>query len=114
MASNPLLNIGKPPAHLSDTARTFWVEIVSTWQLEAHQLELLRLAAEALDRCEEARRSIAKDGLIVEGRYGPRQHPAAAIERDSRLAFARLVRELGLPVDDEESRPPPPPGRYVS
>jgi hypothetical protein len=36
------------------------------------------------------------DGLTVEGAHGKKTHPAVNIERDSRLAFARILRELDL------------------
>jgi hypothetical protein len=34
--------------------------------------------------------------MIDSGRYGLRQHPLLAVERDARLQFARLVRQPGL------------------
>ena len=38
------------------------------------------------------------EGIISTGRYGQRlAHPAVAIERDSRLAAARLFKMLALP-----------------
>ena len=99
----------QPPRHLSPAARKWWRAIEDEYILEPHKLKILTFAAEAMDRCEEARQIIARDGVIVKDRYGaPKAHPAAAIERDSRLAFARLVRELAL-ADDEGSgdvRPP--------
>jgi hypothetical protein len=39
---------------------------------------------------------IDEEGLLVEGRFGKKTHPAVMIERDSRLAFSRLVRQLRL------------------
>lgn len=98
-----------PPRHLSAAARKWWKAIDEEYYLEPQKVKMLTLAAEALDRCEQARQILAADGVIVEDRYGaPKAHPAVAIERDSRLAFARLVRELAL-ADDEgpgEARPP--------
>ena len=46
--------------------------------------------------------------MTYEDRFGaPRARPEVAIERDSRLAIARLVRELGLDVaTPANSRPP--------
>src|SRR2546423_277300 len=97
----------KPPAHLSAASRRWWSTIAEDYELEVHHLELLTLAAEARDRCEDARKQIAKEGATYVDRFGaPRAHPAVAIERDSRLAFARLVRELRLDDQaDDDVRP---------
>jgi phage terminase small subunit len=97
----------KPPAHLRPSTRRWFNEIMRSWDLETHHLRLLVLACEAIDRCEEARERVAKDGAYVEGRYGLRVHPAVAVERDSRLAVARILRELDLDASaGAESRPP--------
>lgn len=96
------------PRHLSPEAREWFRRVDAEYKLEEHHLKLLQLAAEAWDRCTEARGILAKDGIIfTDVRGKPRPHPAVAIERDARLAFARLVRELRL--DDEPApdvRPP--------
>ena len=71
------------------------------YAFEAHELELFRLACEALDRVEEARVAIAEDGAYLTDRYGGKKaHPATAVERDARIGAARLLRELGLPTDE--------------
>ena len=51
---------------------------------------------------------IAETGLTSKTRDGEKLHPAVRIETDSRLAFARLLRELDLDVDPpaEAKRPP--------
>ena len=96
------------PMHLSPEARRWWRAVVTEYELEPHKLNLLTLAATAWDRSEQARLILAKEGIIAPDRYGaPRAHPAVAIERDSRLAFARLVRELAL-EDDYAPDPRPP------
>jgi phage terminase small subunit len=79
------------------------------WRLEEHHVRLLTLAAEAWDRCAEAREQIRKEGLTVATKAGgPRLHPCVRVETDSRLAFARLIRELDLDVEapSEFKRPP--------
>jgi hypothetical protein len=47
---------------------------------------------------------VAKDGLVVDGRFGKRPHPAIIIERDAKLVFSRLVRQLNL--DETVALPP--------
>jgi phage terminase small subunit len=96
------------PEHLSARSRELWARIVRDYDLDVHHLELLRLALEALDRCEQARQALADEGMLTTNRYGVRvAHPAVAIERDSRLAAARLFRELDLegePLPDPRMR----------
>ena len=99
----------RPPAHLSRRARGLWREIVDEYQLERHHEIILTVACEALDRLAEARAAIAADGAYIDGRFGKKAHPALAIERDSRIAFLRSLRELGLDLEftgDAVSRPP--------
>jgi P27 family predicted phage terminase small subunit len=96
----------KPPSHLSPASRAFWTETASTYDLEPHDLRTLTVALEAHDRMTQARELLAVDGIVTVDRYGnPRAHPAVAIERDSRIAFLRAMRELGL---DDEPTPLPP------
>ena len=101
----------KAPVHLSDSTRVWWRSVVREYQLEPHHLRLLQAAAECWDRLQQARELLARDGLVIEGREGGmRPHPAAAIERDSRIAFARLIRELDLDVEPPSSARTSPAG----
>jgi phage terminase small subunit len=89
-----------PPAHLAAPTKRWWQEIVAAFELESHHLRILQLAAESWDRAQQARRVLAKEGLTYLDRFkAPRNRPEVAIERDSRLAFARLIRELSLDVN---------------
>jgi P27 family predicted phage terminase small subunit len=96
------------PAHLSRESAKWWREVTSTYELESHHLRLLTLACESWDRAQEARRRIADEGSYILDRYGvPRAHPAIAVERDSTVRFARILRELALDVSEPgEVRPP--------
>src|SRR6516162_9976601 len=98
------------PAHLSPSARRWWQTTVDRYVLEEHHLRLLQLCCEAWDRATQAREELQRDGLTCPARDGGRRpHPAVAIERDARLAVARLVRELDLdtePTPNDRIGPP--------
>jgi phage terminase small subunit len=96
-----------PPKHLRADTAAWFTSITKEYELDSHHVRLLVKASEAWDRSEQAREAIAKHGMTYQDRFGaPRARPECAIERDSRLAFARLVRELGLDVaPPSESRP---------
>jgi P27 family predicted phage terminase small subunit len=97
----------KPPTHLRATTSQWWAQVVAEYDLEPHHIRLLSKASEAFDRSEQAREALLKHGLTYDDRFGsPHARPEVAIERDSRIAFARLIRELGLDVaPPSDSRP---------
>jgi len=75
-----------------------WVEhVLAIYELEQHHERLLFLAAQAWDEAQDARTTIERDGAVYRDRFGsPRPHPSLKIEQDARIAFARLLRDLGL------------------
>lgn len=80
---------------------------MNDYDLEPHHVRLLTLAAESWDRCVEAREAIKKHGLTFENKYGETKiRPEVAVEKDSKIAFARLLRELNLNEGAPDSRPP--------
>jgi phage terminase small subunit len=90
----------KPPKGLQPGQRRLWAAVVEAFELEDHHLRTLESACRELDRAEQAEQVIATDGEYVTDRYGnPKAHPAIAVARSSRLAAARLLRELGLEDD---------------
>jgi P27 family predicted phage terminase small subunit len=99
----------RAPRHLKPATRRWFHAVADDWELDAHHVRLLQLACEAWDRCQEAREVIAREGLTVQTREGgSKLHPACRVEDSSRIAFARLLRELDLDVDPPaESRRPP-------
>lgn len=87
----------RAPAHLSDLMQTWWEQVNNDYTLEDEHRLILTAAAEAHDRADQARQVIDAEGLTVTDRFGQvKAHPLLAVERDSRSAFARLVRQLDL------------------
>ena len=104
-----MLTIKKPKAPQGlGPSKKLWQEITDSYEpFDAHQLELLKLACLTLDRVTEARAVLKKEGAYIVDRYGqPREHPAAVTERQNKILFMRLSRELGLDLGppDEKTR----------
>lgn len=95
----------RPPAHLRPLTAKWWRSVTADFDLDSHHVRLLTLAAEAWDRGQQAREVVDADGMTFTDRFGcPKPRPEVAIERDSRIGFARLLRELALDgVDGPEA-----------
>jgi P27 family predicted phage terminase small subunit len=112
------------PTHLAREGKKFWTDVATEYgeDFEPFEWQLLRLAAEALDRGVQSRRAIRRHGLTYLSPQGAAvARPEIAIEKASRAAFAQLVRQLGLgEIEDEgedrvEPEPKPRRGRsYTS
>jgi hypothetical protein len=85
-----------PPAYLSPSMRRLWRRILVDYDIAHHEVPLLAAALSFLDQVEDARGTLAVDGLTIDGLHGPRTHPCVAIMRSSALAAGRLLRQLGL------------------
>jgi P27 family predicted phage terminase small subunit len=98
----------RAPGHLKPSTRKWWRAVVEEYQLDATGLQILTSAAELRDRAEDARELVEAEGPIALDRFGQaKENPAAKLERDSKIAFARLMRELGLSADEVgDFRPP--------
>lgn len=98
----------RTPPHLRPDTKRWFESVLADYELDEHHVRLLTLACEAFDRAVAASEIIRREGLVVDGPRGMRLHPAVAIERDARIGFARLVRELDLDcaAPPEAARPP--------
>ena len=95
------------PPHLKPETRKWIYRLQREWTLEERHVRLLILAGEAWDRGQQAREILDEEGITVEDRFQQKKpHPCVAIERDSRISFARLLRETGLDIETEPPRPP--------
>ena len=96
------------PQHLQPATAAWWERTCADYVLEPHHVRTLTLACEAWDRGQEARVILEAEGITTVDRFGQaRAHPAVAIERDARLGFARLLRELDLDAEPAPSARPP-------
>jgi phage terminase small subunit len=99
----------RAPRGLSHATRAWWHAVDDGYDLEAHHRKLLTVACQTWDRLQEIRAVIAAEGIEVPGRFpGQRMaHPLLSAERQSAVAFARLIRELALDdASPPETRPP--------
>jgi len=99
----------RAPSHLRKPTRVWWRTVCTDYDLDDHHVRLLTLSCEAWDECQAALEILAVEGLTYDDRFGaPRSRPEVSVERDARLAFSRLVRELDLDTEQvsELSRPP--------
>jgi hypothetical protein len=96
------------PKHLKTSTRSWVRRILADYELESHHVKLLLMAAEAYDRAAQAREILQTQGLTFTDRFKqPRARPELAIERNSMITFARLLRELRLDVSPpDDTRPP--------
>ena len=89
------------PTGLSPRARRLWRSVVNQYELAAAEVELLRLACVALDRADDAAAVITAEGAYLPDRFGgSKQHPAVDVEVRSRSAFAQIVKQLNVVLDE--------------
>jgi P27 family predicted phage terminase small subunit len=90
----------RAPDHLQAATKAWFSAVLRDYLLEPHHVRLLQLAGESWDRCQQARQALASGGITtIDDRGNIRAHPAVQIEKDSRIAFARIIRELDLDVE---------------
>jgi phage terminase small subunit len=93
------MSANRPPRGLREPGRRFWAAVLADYDVNGAELELLRLACESLDIAEDARETLEREGILVEGRFGRRMNPAASVLNLAVLRFARLTRQLHLPPE---------------
>jgi hypothetical protein len=104
------LKLPQAPKYLKPATRKWWRQVLENYELAEHHVKLLTLAASAWDRAEQSRQALAEFGLTYVDEKLNRLliRPEVAVERDSRIAFARLLRELDLDTEPGPSGSRPP------
>ena len=100
----------KVPPGLRSETRKWFMEVISGWALDGHHVKLLEAACRELDRAEEARLALKKSGgSVFVDRWGqPKESPWRKIEREARISYARLLREMNLDMEPPSSPARPP------
>lgn len=100
------------PADLGKAGRDLWQTIMGEYQIEdAGGLALLKQACAAVDGIAECDPVVARDGLMVRGKFGPREHPLLRHQLGLRSFVCRTLQRLGLSV--EPVKPVGRPGRAL-
>ncbi len=95
-----------PPDGLEARGAAFWADVVSTWELDRDEREVLAEACRTLDLLDGLRGVLDRDGLTVTGHAGQvRVHPAVTQINATRTLLGRLLAQLGLPSEDGEQLP---------
>lgn len=93
------------PQGLADAGRALWDEITANFELEQHEVLLLREACRLADRLDELAEITAVEGAVLHHGDKPVVHPAAVEQRQVALALTRVVASLRLPAGEEDGRP---------
>jgi hypothetical protein len=102
-----------PPRTLGRHGRSLWDRIQSEYGVEdSGGLEMLLQACAALDRAENLRLEIDRDGEVIRTRSGVKDHPALKHELANRAFVVRTLARLGLNFESVKSvgRPLQPTG----
>ncbi|MEU8608764.1 hypothetical protein AB0C29_12270 [Actinoplanes sp. NPDC048791] len=90
-----------PPAQLRAPGRRLWDSITGVYDLDEHELALLREIVRTVDLCDDLEERVRRDGSVIESPQGLKAHPAAVEARQQRIALARLMAALRMPAGDE-------------
>jgi hypothetical protein len=102
MARKP---IPAPPAGTGVNGGKLWRDVLGRYELEQHELALLREMVRTTDLLDKLAGIIRREGLMVEGAHGgTKPHPALTESRQQKIALARLTAALRLPAGDENDQ----------
>ena len=90
----------KPPRGTGPAGKAIWASISGTFDLEAHEVQVLAQVAKTADRIAALDAAVDRDGVLL----GDYVHPALVESRLQRVTLGRLLAVLRLP-DKEDHRP---------
>jgi P27 family predicted phage terminase small subunit len=77
--------------------KAWWRSVAAEYQLQDAGYLLLQYAAESWDLAQMCRKTLRKEGLLVQDpKQGTKAHPLVAVRRDATATFQRCLKQLGL------------------
>src|SRR5262249_22304832 len=97
---NPTSTIASPPSNLGPAGLRLWQSVLTDYDIaDAGGLALLEQICFAYERAERLRAEIDRDGEIISGRNGMREHPGLRGELANRSFVARSLQRLGVNLE---------------
>lgn len=97
--------IPRTPGELKTSGRRLWRQVMSEYELEEHERQLLLEMSRTADALDRLATLVADEGDVVpyddSGDGRRRLHPALVEARQLRIAYARLSAALRLPAGEE-------------
>lgn len=93
----------QPPTGTAAAGVKLWQAVLEEYELEEHELLLLREMVRTVDALDALAARVATDGVLLDSSQGERAHPALVEARQQRIALARLQAALRLPAGEEDS-----------
>jgi hypothetical protein len=100
VVTDPVAKVGSPPRKLGAAGLALWNSVTAEFAIDdSGGRELLCLACQALDRAEELKSIIDKEGAVLRSKAGVKSHPAVRDEIQCRALVARLLKQLGVTLE---------------
>jgi hypothetical protein len=75
---------------VTGSGRSWWTFTVAQFELDEHELAILREACRTVDSIDALQAVVDRDGVLNTSPQGVRAHPALVELRAQRLCFAKL------------------------
>lgn len=92
-----------PPPNTGKAGKALWRAVLDEYDLEEHEMLLLREAVRTVDVLDQLTELVANDGAVISSPQGDKAHPALVEARQQRITLARLLAALRLPAGEEEA-----------
>ena len=94
----------RAPTGLEKTGRRVWSSIVGEFDLDSRELLVLEQAARQADAVASLEAEVEGSGIVTRGSRGQLRLSQTVTElRQARLALSRLLAELALPDDEDQT-----------